>query len=335
MTDPTSLSRNGATPPRADGGTVEISFIVPLFNHLRHTQAMLRSLFASLPSGLVYEVILVDDFSTDGTRAWLATLNHPRIKTLLNPENLGYAASNNAGASLACGELLGLLNNDLLLEAGWLEPMIHVLRHPGLNAGLVGNVQYRVDDGTLDHAGVRLNSHGQIEHVRSLPTSELDYQKSWALTGACLLIRRADFKAVGCFDELYVNGCEDIDLCFKIRKSRRQLFVATNSRIRHHVSLSRALQTPQDVRNSQRLYGIWRAKLKYELAAIWSGLLRTTLDTGSEHLNGVLQINHLTKPHAAGLHIAEMVLQREVAHWKALGLTKTASPLETHRERQS
>ena len=290
---------------------MEISFIVPLFNHLKHTQAMLSSLLASLPPGLDYEIILVDDFSTDGTRAWLATLSHPRIKVVLNSKNLAYAASNNAGARTASGELLALLNNDLLLSRGWLEPMIHVLRHPGLNAGMVGNVQYRVDDGTLDHAGVRLNSHGQIVHVQSLPASGLGYQKSWALTGACLLIRREDFMATGCFDELYVNGCEDIDLCFKIREAKRQLFVATNSRIHHHVSLSRAVHTPQDIRNSQRLYAQWRGRLKCELAVIWSNLLRTDPKIMSHHLTGNLEVNNKIKPHAAGLNIAKILLQRE------------------------
>ncbi len=298
MTAPPSLSSNGATPPRADGCTVEISFVVPLFNHLQHTQAMLQSLLASLPSGLVYEVILVDDFSTDGTRAWLATLNHPRIKTLLNPENLGYAASNNAGASLACGELLGLLNNDLLLDPGWLEPMIHVLRHPGLNAGLVGNVQYRVDDGRLDHAGVQLNHRGQFEHVQSLPVNGLGYQRSLAITGACLLIRKVDFNSAGGFDEGFINGCEDLDLCFKIRTSGKQLFVALDSHVRHHVSLSRDGQTLQHLRNSQRLYSRWRILIKHNLAR----RVITSIHSG-------------TGMHSAALMISENLIQAEEACW--------------------
>jgi GT2 family glycosyltransferase len=120
-----------------------VSFVVPLYNHLEQTQAMLESLQASLPANLDYEIILVDDASTDGTREWLQQLNVPRVHTILNPLNGGYARANNTGVALARGEILGLLNNDLLFEPGWLEPMLDILGLPALNAGLVGNVQVR------------------------------------------------------------------------------------------------------------------------------------------------------------------------------------------------
>jgi GT2 family glycosyltransferase len=316
MTAPTGPSSNGPTPSRPDGGTVEISFIVPLFNHLQHTQAMLESLLASLPSDLVYEVILVDDFSTDGTRAWLATLDHPRIKTLLNPENLGYAASNNAGACLASGELLALLNNDLLLARGWLEPMAYVLRHPGLNAGLVGNVQYRVDDGQLDHAGVRLNHRGQFEHIQSLPHNEVGYQRSLALTGACLLIRKADFSSAGGFDDGFVNGCEDYDLCFKTRKAGKQLFVATASQVRHHVSLSRAQHNLQDLRNSRRLYAKWRDIIKSNLATELAKSPDPTHYFCKNKNTFPETKNQSQKPYTSALKTAEYILLKEESEWK-------------------
>ena len=67
--------------------------------------------------------ILADDASSDGTPGWLRTLKHPRIKTLQNPVNRGYAANNNAAARMARGEVLALLNNDLLLQPNWLPPL--------------------------------------------------------------------------------------------------------------------------------------------------------------------------------------------------------------------
>src|SRR5471032_1740040 len=83
-----------------------LSVIIPLHNCLALTQAMLASLRATLPAGLAHEIIFVDDASTDGTRAWLATLAPP-CRVLLNEKNLGYAASNNRAAALAIGEILG------------------------------------------------------------------------------------------------------------------------------------------------------------------------------------------------------------------------------------
>jgi glycosyltransferase involved in cell wall biosynthesis len=69
----------------------KVSFIIPLFNHLAHTRAMLASLQPTMPEGLAHEIILIDDGSTDGTREWLQTVSAPHIKTLLNPSNVGFA----------------------------------------------------------------------------------------------------------------------------------------------------------------------------------------------------------------------------------------------------
>ena len=139
---------------------MQVSFIVPLYNCVAYTQAMLASLAASLPAGLQYEVILVDDGSTDGTRAWLATLGAP-FRVVFNPENLGYAAANNRGAELARGESLALLNNDLILSPGWWEPLAALQRRLGDRAGVLGNVQRDARTGAVDHAGLFINAKGK------------------------------------------------------------------------------------------------------------------------------------------------------------------------------
>jgi GT2 family glycosyltransferase len=298
---------------------MSISFVVPLFNHLCETQAMLASLQASLPEELEREIILVDDGSSDGTRAWLATLQSPEIRVHVNPSNLGFARSCNAGVALSKGSLIGLLNNDLLFEPGWLAPMLAVLNNPRLRAGLVGNVQFRVANGKLDHAGVRLNLHGQFEHVRVLPSAERVAVDVSAVTGACLLLRKRDFDAVGGFDERYVNGGEDLDLCFKVRATGQRVYLATRSRIRHHVSLSRKRVTVRDERNSQLLFARWRKEIKHLLAASWSDRLRGSrcCDEGAD-LGETLTADFVATPHAAGLVIAEAILSQQEQRWARL-----------------
>ena len=121
-----------------------VSFVIPLYNCLPLTQAMLASLQATLPAGLAHEILFVDDGSTDGTRDWLHAfppLRSPPFRLLLNEHNLGFAVGNNRAAAIARGRFLALLNNDLVLTPGWLEPMLAA--HAGLRdrAGLIGNVQ--------------------------------------------------------------------------------------------------------------------------------------------------------------------------------------------------
>ena len=293
----------------------KISFVIPLFNHLAETEKMLTSLLTSLPVGLRHEIILVDDGSTDGTREWLQAIQDARIRVHLNERNLGYAATNNVGVGMASGELLGLLNNDLLFEPGWLEPMLAVLQAPQLNAGVVGNVQTRVADGKLDHAGVQLNPNAKFGHIQTLDENVPPYTKVLAVTGACLLLYKADFDAQSGFDERFVNGCEDIDLCFKLHAAGKAVYVANTSRIRHHVSLSRDVNTLQNERNSRHLFSRWRKVIKQELATLWATLLQAGPQAYPELLSGQLCPEFVARPHTAARVIAEAMLLREEIHW--------------------
>ena len=252
---------------------MSVSFIIPLFNCLPLTQAMLASLRATLPAGLASEIIFVDDGSTDGTRAWLETLRgDPSIRIVLHERNLGYAAANNHGAALATGELLVLLNNDLLLTPRWLEPMLAVHRELGASAGLVGNLQSDVATRALDHAGIAINHQGKPEHIRqrSIFSRLLRFsrQEVVAVTGACVLVRRELWTQLGGFDEAFVNGCEDVDLCLRARAAGFVNAVANHSIVLHHVSSSPGRKL-RDEANTRRLVQHWRETLVPLGARAW------------------------------------------------------------------
>lgn len=243
---------------------MQVSFIIPLFNCLPLTQAMLASLGATLPAGLSHEIIFVDDGSTDGTRDWLATLRDPRIRVLLNERNLGYAAANNRAAAVAAGGFLVLLNNDLVLLPRWLEPMLDA--HAALRdrAGMIGNVQRDARTGEIDHAGLVVNLTGKPVHARTLPSRLLrlvqPVRRVPAVTGACLLVARSLWEQLGGFDEGFMNGGEDIDLCFRARAAGLINAVALRSVVRHHVSASPGRKA-RDEQNSYRLALRWGAAL--------------------------------------------------------------------------
>ncbi len=186
---------------------------------------------------------------------------------------------------------------------------------PELRAGLVGNVQQRVSDGSVDHAGVALSSEGQLHHIRALPSQP--HAKVLAVTGACMLLRKSDFAVLDGFDEVFFNGCEDIDLCFKVRASGKNIYLASESRIRHHVSLSRKTNTLQDLRNSRLLFSRWRPEIKRELSGVWHSLIVAGPHAYKEKLNGELSSEFLETPYAASLVIAESMLRREESHWSS------------------
>lgn len=245
---------------------VQVSFVIPLFNNLALTRACVESLQATLPSGLAHEIILVDDGSTDGTREWLQSLNPANgpatpFRVMLNERNVGYAVGNNRAVALARGDLLALLNNDLILQPQWFERIVAAHRSLGARAGLVGNVQLDARTGAIDHTGIIINREGKPEHDRAMPTwREVFFRQVRrvpAVTGACMMLERALWQQLGGFDEAYINGGEDIDLCFKARAAGRVNAVALNSVVRHRISSSVGRKL-HDEENSYRLARRWR-----------------------------------------------------------------------------
>jgi len=250
---------------------VQVSFIIPLYDCVALTQATIASLQATLPQGLEHEIILVDDGSTDGTRAWLATLREP-FRVVLHERNQGYAAANNHGAAIARGDVLALLNNDLVLTPRWLEPMLDLHRRLGPTAGLVGNIQREVATGAIDHAGIFINSKGKPEHARTLPwwswIPGTRAQTVAMVTGACVLIDRGLWQRLGGFDEAYINGCEDVDLCLRARQDGRVNAVALRSTVYHHVSSS-AGRKARNEQNTFRLTLRWQRELAAYAVRRW------------------------------------------------------------------
>jgi len=306
---------------------MQVSFVIPLYNCLPLTQAMVASLQASLPAGLAHEIILVDDGSTDGTREWLATLRAP-FQVVLNERNLGYAAANNRGAARARGDLLALLNNDLVLSPGWLEPMLAAHRSLGERAGLIGNVQLDAATGEIDHAGIAINLKGKPQHLRALPDSfghfftkvyEVD-----ALTGACALLARPLWQQLGGFDEGYVNGCEDVDLCFRARAAGKTNAVALRSRVRHHISSS-LNRKRSDEANAYRLTRRWKSELARSAARLWcrhyfasSPLEPSEHGYGFELQIWLYAVGLRRTPPAKALAAMEAAIGLELTRWEAM-----------------
>jgi GT2 family glycosyltransferase len=278
---------------------------------------MYMSLRETLPLGLNYEIIFIDDASTDGTRAWLAGLADTRVKVIFNHLTLGYAKANNKAIAIAHGEVIGLLNNDLVFSANWLEPMLDILDSPLLKAGIVGNVQVRIVDGSLDHVGIELTLDAKLEHLKHPQATVCKtHLKTFALTGACCLIKKETLALVQGLSEEYLNGCEDVDLCLKLEQRGLHSYVALNSTIGHHVSLTRGVNGLQNETNSLILQKKWRVVLKRELCARWyQALSDQATNVLQEHFDGEFLSAVYSAPAAAAALIAENMLLRNEYQW--------------------
>lgn len=236
---------------------MQVSFVIPVFNQIALTEACIASLQATLPADLAHEIIVVDDGSTDASRDYLRELPPPHV-VLLNERNLGYAASNNRAARIAQGEFLALLNNDLVLQPGWFEPLLNAFAlFP--RAGLVGNIQLAADTGEVDHAGVIFRDGGYpVHHREPLARAQArgPYVDFPGVTTACCLVRREWFLRAGGFDEAYRNGFEDNDLSLRAREDGFTNLVATGSVVRHHISRSPG-RAAYENRNAARFLAQW------------------------------------------------------------------------------
>ncbi|MDQ8202514.1 glycosyltransferase [Pelagicoccus sp. SDUM812003] len=307
---------------------MKLSFIIPVYNHLDLTQECLRTLRETVGQQ-DYEIALVNDGCDEATTQGLRDLRDDRTTVLENAGNQGFAHSNNVGAMHASGELLFLVNNDLVFQAGWLEPMLEAFsRHK--KVGMVGNVQRSVATGEIDHAGTFVSPKGTISHRREenrgffrVPA----YSRSPIVTGACCAIPRDLYLRLGGFDEAFVNGGEDVDLCLRLAKLGYKVLVANRSVVLHHVSATRRDPNANDEWNSRLLQKRWSDQLASLAASSWPDryLAEARQVPHPRALDAKLLRDALSRflmlkkgPAPAGLYNAYCEQERNERHWKSI-----------------
>ncbi len=245
----------GTSPPR-------VSILIPVHNRLDLTRACLDSVFATATSSPLFEVIVIDDGSTDGTPEFLHSL-HPPVRTIQNEARKSFAEKINMAALLARGEYMCLLNNDTLATAGWLEKLLAAARgNPRI--GVVGNRHLTPGTDLINHAGMVFNKRGVAVHLyRGQPADfwpALISQEFQILTAACWLVKKQTFLELGGFDPAFKNGFEDVDFCLRARQKGYKIFYAADSVIYHH-GLSTPGRTDHELNNAEYFKCKWGASI--------------------------------------------------------------------------
>jgi GT2 family glycosyltransferase len=246
---------------------IEASIVIPVLDKLEFTRQCLDRIWRNT-GNIRCEVIVVDNGSRDGTAEYFADTGHFAGPTRYhrNDRNLGYARGNNIGATLASGRYLVFLNNDTLVQPGWLAEMLRVIKS-NPKVGIVGIKQLFPYTNVIYHTGIVFGPDGLPQHLyphldASLPqvNIEREYQ---AVTGACLLLERTLFDECGGFDEAFVNGYEDIDLCLKARERKRTVVCCTSAHIYHYGQISEG-RTADDDRNARLFAQRWKDRLRID-----------------------------------------------------------------------
>ncbi len=194
-----------------------VALVLPVFNQLEYTRGCLESLAPDLAGGV--ELIVVNNGSTDGTDAYLSSL--APAKVVRNETNLGCAKAWNQGVQLSAREWTVIMNNDVVVAAGWLEALLEFAREKGADI-----VAPAIREGPLNYPFQ--------EYAAEFMRRMREVCRWGQAHGICFMVRRPVFDAVGCFDENFrIGQFEDADF-FRRAKLAGVKMAITGGAFLHH-----------------------------------------------------------------------------------------------------
>ena len=212
------------------------SIILLTYNNLEYTKACLESIYTYTEEG-TYELIVVDNASTDGTREYL--VNDSRIRVVFNKENVGFPKGCNQGIDLANPENdILLLNNDTIVTTNWLTNLKRCL-YSDVKIGAVGpvcNQQENRQGVSFSYTDLKQMQELALKNNRFDPEK---WEEKLFLIGYCLLIKREVINQLKNLDEAYTPGyVEDNDLSLRILKLGYKLILCHDTFIHHYLGTS-------------------------------------------------------------------------------------------------
>jgi O-antigen biosynthesis protein len=248
----------------------DVSVVLPTYKNYNYTFNCLLCLCNIINTyQLNCEIIVVNDCSPDETAELLQNVSG--IRVLTNKENFGFLRTVNAGAAIARGKYILLLNNDIQAGTDFITPLVSVFKEHADAGAAGGKLIYPT--GLLQEAGAYIYADGSAENFGRLEhpdfwmynyLKEVDY-----CTGALLMIPREYWIKAGGFDERYVPiYYEESDLCFQIRnQQQKKIYYTPSSVVIHFEGITSGTDTGTGLKkfqqiNSQKFAEKWKNILK-------------------------------------------------------------------------
>ncbi len=261
-------------------GNPKISIVIANKDHVEDLRRCVSSIFEKSTYDN-YEIVIVENNSTteeiksyyrelldgDYTADQVCVSANGKVKIVTYQGTFNYSAVNNLGVSHADGEYILLLNNDTeVITVNWMEELLMYAQRE--DVGAVGAKLYYADK-TIQHAGVviGLGAHRTAGHTHyKQHRQNLGYmgrlcyaQNVSAVTGACLMVKKAVYEQVGGLEEEFAISLNDVDLCLKLRREGLLNVFTPFAELYHYESISRGLD---DQGEKARRYNAESAKFR-------------------------------------------------------------------------
>ena len=255
----------------------KISILIPNKDHVSDLRRCIDSI-KERSTYENYEIIVIENNSTEKeTFDYYQTLSQQENITVVTYTGaFNYSGINNFGAGFAKGEYLLLLNNDTqVISMNWLEAMLMYAQRP--DVGAVGAKLY-YGDRTIQHAGivVGLGAHRTAGHTHyKINYDNLGYmgklcyaQNVSAVTGACLMVKKSIYEALGGLDESFRVALNDVDFCLRVREKGYLNVFTPFAELYHYEAVSRGVDVVDEekARRYEEECALFRARWKELLA---------------------------------------------------------------------
>ncbi|MGE0705291.1 MAG: glycosyltransferase family 2 protein [Vicinamibacterales bacterium] len=223
--------------------TPALSIVIVSYNARQVLEGCLQSL-SDAPPSISHEIVVVDNASSDGSPE--AAGRWSSVRVIPAGSNLGFSAASNLGIRATTGDLLLLLNSDTVVPPGAIDALVATLRqHPDVAVVgprlLNGDRQPELSFGRMisplsefqQRRLMKAVERGDALTLSRIDTMTREEQRPDWVSGACLLVRRADAEAVGLLDERYFMYTEDVDFCAAIRARGRHILFSPEIEVVH------------------------------------------------------------------------------------------------------